>query len=939
MVTTNGRNNYHGNNSNNNSNNNNNNNPQTAARRENIVIFPTLQTKVLSFDGNYDPFPLNSQTPIPIETELFSGKLLLICRPNKDPAETDPYWNERIFSKKKRRVVMQLQGKLKYKPTGAIFAGIEISDPMKLGLIASGLCNLILKMINGNGKGNGNGNNKGKGIHHSFGTGDERAHICFPATTFFDTFLVTPPGETPPTLGGIDIEGESNETTADRKASKTKIDWNTKDTYSMSFYSMYIDFPSWSVVSLPGGRDVPLQTFWGNSLASVVLYEVPNDTDADTDANANARKPHRIVDTRYLVGLQLKALGKDAAAARLNAALLEQKDDSDEASEWESEFGGGESISTMGGDVALMPAFDEDDDSEEGIDDISMFYDTMESLPFGEAISGDGSVSAITSSHNVLLGVIDAFCPCWIEMLSKRGKYTKHYAFCGAKANAPPVFRTEEMAENAFRGDREETAEVDDRFSHRISSSERTRRILGWKYAEAHARERDRNHNQLRLRRFHKIQCRSDANFLKRKEPTTTKVNGIKSGFVARALSDRHWKEERMVLAENTRELLFHHAEGSKIHLRIPLSSLIGVSTLTNDADLLPLPTYYYLQIETFVHVTYLMFRSKEERDSWLDALDKMLQDHRSTRSFDTELFTYEDPVHEFLTKSSMWNCQKRKILNCRRNSFRTPRSNTPKETLQLAERALSKVLSLKPKGANDSDLREFLDDAAALKQADAHSLSEEEKCAFFLNVYHTMIMHSYIILGPPVSGTEWVSYFNNIAYQCSDDIFSLAELEHNIIRAKMSFPSNFLSRFVLPKSQYHFALVRPDFRLNFALNPGSLSVPMSVVPIYKAETLNQQLNTTTKEYVGYTVFVRLKGKTDVQITLPRVCQWFAEDFGPNASASDVVFAIEPFLNDEKRDALRLIWNPKKKSYDIGIFSLKYLPFNYECRFLTASSE
>ena len=113
--------------------------------------------------------------------------------------------------------------------------------------------------------------------------------------------------------------------------------------------------------------------------------------------------------------------------------------------------------------------------------------------------------------------------------------------------------------------------------------------------------------------------------------------------------------------------------------------------------------------------------------------------------------------------------------------------------------------------------------------------------------------------------------------------------------------------------------------------------MPTSAVPLYKIDTLNEQLNTITRQFVGYTVLVKQKGsKDDIQITLPRICQWFAEDFGPNASASDVMFAIEPFLSDEKREALRLIWNPKKNSYDIGIFGLKYLPFNYECRFLTA---
>lgn len=899
----------------------------TNQRRGSINIIPTLESKVLSFGGNYQPFPLNSETPLPIETELFSGSLLLICRPATDPAKVDPYWNERIFSKKKRRVILQLQGKLKYTPTGTVFAGMEISDPMKLGLIANGLCNLILKLVRG----------FNPALHYSFGNSAEKAHICFPASTFFETFVVTPPGATPPAMGEIDFEsGETPEMAAARKANTTKIDWNTQDTYSMSFYSMFVDFPTWSIVSMPVGRDVSLQTFWGNSFARIVLYEVNNGKE-----NTKKEQRHSILNTRYLLGVELKALTENGAAALAspsNIALLEQNDGSDEddetsESQWGSEMGGEESILSSLGDMALMPAFDEEDD-----DDEALFYDTIQSLPGGDGSSSGDATSMdmfSVSSHNTLLSIIDTFCPCWIEMFSKRGKYTMMYAFCGTKTNGRPLFRTADMAGELLRGNREEDAEVDERFSHRISTTERNRRIFGLKYAEAHTTEKA---NKAQLRRFHKIQCRYDAVFLKRREPTPNKVTADKSGIVARALSDRHWKEERMILIGESGELLFHHVGGSKIHFRITLSSVIKVSPLANGSDLVPLPSYFYLQIETFVRVTILMFSSEEERDSWIEVLETIRRD-RSTRLYATELLQFEIPVDEFLSKSTMWSCQKRKLLNFRRYSFRTPRSKPPEETLQLAERALAKVLALKPKGANDSDLREFLDCAASLKEADAHSLNEEEKCAFFLNVYHIMIMHSYIILGPPASGSEWISYFNNIAYQCSDDIFSLAELEHNIIRAKMSYPSNFLSRFVLPKSQYHFALARPDFRLNFVLNSGSLSMPSSVVPVYRAASLNEQLNSITKDFVGYTVYVRHKGKNDVQVSLPRLCQWFAEDFGPNASASDVIVAVNPYLSNEKREDLSLIWNSKKKTYDIGIFGVKYLPFNYECRFLTASTE
>ena len=127
---------------------------------------------------------------------------------------------------------------------------------MNLGLMASGLCSILLKLLQ---KFNPN-------IHYSFGTNEERAHIVFPASTFFERLVVTRPGEELPTMGEDFDEPEA--ASARRKAYKTKIDWNTEDTYSMSFHSMYMDFPSWSIVKLPIGRDLSLRTFWGDALVS-----------------------------------------------------------------------------------------------------------------------------------------------------------------------------------------------------------------------------------------------------------------------------------------------------------------------------------------------------------------------------------------------------------------------------------------------------------------------------------------------------------------------------------------------------------------------------------------------------------------------------------------------------------------------------------------------
>jgi hypothetical protein len=148
------------------------------------------------------------------------------------------------------------------------------------------LCSFLLKLIQ---KFNPH-------IHYSFGDSKESAHIVFPASTFFEEIIETPPGKTPPKLGEPFVESDAS--LKARKAYKTKIDWDTSNTYSMSFHSMYIDFPSWSIVRLPGGRDMHLQTFWGDSLASVVLYVVGE--------HQGSKDKHLTSLTKYILAVKVR---------------------------------------------------------------------------------------------------------------------------------------------------------------------------------------------------------------------------------------------------------------------------------------------------------------------------------------------------------------------------------------------------------------------------------------------------------------------------------------------------------------------------------------------------------------------------------------------------------------------------------------------------------
>jgi hypothetical protein len=224
--------------------------------------FPSLAVSLLEQNGTLQPgFLLNSREAVLVETDLFVGRMLMILRPI-DP-DDDPYWNDRIFVKRKRRVVLQLQGKFKRAPIGTVYAGGEISDQMRLGLVAKGICGILLKLVK----------SVAPDTHYSFGDNGakENPHIVIPAWSFFERLVVTKPGEEPPELGQDFFEPE--ESVAARKNLKSRAQWNTDDTYSMSFYSMYMDLVKWQIVQLPVTSDIDLKTFWGNSFLRIVLYE------------------------------------------------------------------------------------------------------------------------------------------------------------------------------------------------------------------------------------------------------------------------------------------------------------------------------------------------------------------------------------------------------------------------------------------------------------------------------------------------------------------------------------------------------------------------------------------------------------------------------------------------------------------------------------------
>lgn len=137
-----------------------------------------------------------------------------------------------------------------------------------------------------------------------------------------------------------------------------------------------------------------------------------------------------------------------------------------------------------------------------------------------------------------------------------------------------------------------------------------------------------------------------------------------------------------------------------------------------------------------------------------------------------------------------------------------------------------------------------------------------------------------------------------------------------------MTRPRNMMSRFIIPTARFPFTL-DPDYRISFALNVGSLSLPPSIA-ILSPESVDVQLENLARLFFDYTVRVEGKGRV---VVLPKVCQWYDRDFPAGVPVLAVVAKHTPGAKGEAIKAML-------KEGSGGSPSVKYRAFSFESRHL-----
>ena len=235
------------------------------SRRQQQQQLPHLENLYVMMGPKERVYP-NNNVAVDIDSELFSGKMLLMFRtPDVDDHDKQQSDNPIVsfFKGRQRRFEFQWQFKLKEVPQhGDLFFCAELNNPIEMGVIQRVLTSTALRFVKKMNPGF---------TYHLSDSHDRPSYLSFPVGTSMDKIVVTNPrGHSDlPQLGKVIVESKES---MKQRMKGEKIDWNVDDIYTMSFGSMYVDFLDWKLMNFPGLKPFAITTVAGIQPIKLTLY-------------------------------------------------------------------------------------------------------------------------------------------------------------------------------------------------------------------------------------------------------------------------------------------------------------------------------------------------------------------------------------------------------------------------------------------------------------------------------------------------------------------------------------------------------------------------------------------------------------------------------------------------------------------------------------------
>ena len=160
---------------------------------------------------------------------------------------------------------------------------------------------------------------------------------------------------------------------------------------------------------------------------------------------------------------------------------------------------------------------------------------------------------------------------------------------------------------------------------------------------------------------------------------------------------------------------------------------------------------------------------------------------------------------------------------------------------------------------------------------------SDEEKIAFFLNLYNVLAVDGVVAFGIQKSVMEVPSFFSTVAYQVGPHVLNLDQIENGVLRVNGPHPATKRRLFAPDDPRLSLCPSRVDPRIHAALVCASTSCPPFA--FYDAERLDAQLDLAAAGYVEGDVRVRDDAR---RVDLPITFYYYGGDWGRR----DEIFAF-----------------------------------------------
>lgn len=173
-----------------------------------------------------------------------------------------------------------------------------------------------------------------------------------------------------------------------------------------------------------------------------------------------------------------------------------------------------------------------------------------------------------------------------------------------------------------------------------------------------------------------------------------------------------------------------------------------------------------------------------------------------------------------------------------------------------------------------------------------------QEKIAFWINLYNSLIIHGVIALDVRKTVKEISDFFGRIYYRIGIADYSANDIEHGILRGNRRAPYGFFHPFAEEDLRMEYVVKELDPRIHFALACGSSSCPL--INYYVADQLDEQLETAAGNFINGPEVEILSQRG--LLKLSPIFKWYKSDFGGHEGV--VKFLAKYHRNSMDRDFL-----------------------------------